>query len=335
MDWVDVGLVVNILDGEDGTLEVAREVLGDKFLSVRCDLPAERFNDMRNFGLREAEKTGCDWAVVLDTDERIELNGVDIRKELAETDCDYLDVCREGTGFPQQRFFRLPAKGHYKYVFHEEYLGGGRRGLLPVCRLRELPHPDNMELQKKYLKGIREQHLEEPNRFRWLFYLGLTCNTLGKHQEALKWFRRSYKVIKQGDVAFHICEQLFKLGKFHECLKESGKFLVLYPDFAEFHLFAGGCCLNLGRFQDAVSWGQMGMGLTWSGRPEGDTRDGEKDLRAYYDGPWWVIAKACEILGDVENQGRAEDMMNKLKEMREKIWGISRQGWTAKELQGR
>jgi hypothetical protein len=86
VDWVDWCLVIET-GVTDDTLEIAREIAGDKLI-VR-DFPwCGDFAAARNFALMAAAEIGADWALVLDTDERIIPARHDIRAVLAAVDFD-------------------------------------------------------------------------------------------------------------------------------------------------------------------------------------------------------------------------------------------------------
>src|SRR6185436_17229614 len=88
VQWVDICLVIDT-GVTDETLEIARRVAGDKYVGCRFSWIND-FAAARNFALEAAAAEGADWAVTLDTDERIDLAGVDLRKVLGSAREDVL-----------------------------------------------------------------------------------------------------------------------------------------------------------------------------------------------------------------------------------------------------
>src|SRR5687768_8592724 len=125
VDWVDWCLVIDTGISDD-TLEIARAVVGDK-LVVRRFPWRDDFAAARNFALDAAAETGASWAVMLDTDERIDLNEGDIRVMLGGTDGSALYVKHVDGTYGKERFFRLPARGHYAGPTHEAFIRDGNR----------------------------------------------------------------------------------------------------------------------------------------------------------------------------------------------------------------
>src|ERR1700730_17170260 len=71
VDWVDFCLVVDT-GVTDETLDIARSIAGEK-LVVFFFPWIDDFSAARNAGLDRATTLGAEWAMMLDTDERMEL----------------------------------------------------------------------------------------------------------------------------------------------------------------------------------------------------------------------------------------------------------------------
>src|SRR5262245_50207237 len=80
VDHVDHVVVVDT-GATDGTLDVARGVAKDK-LTVVEHAWSDSFSDARNASIEAAVALGVDWIFIVDTDERILLNGTDLRAAL-------------------------------------------------------------------------------------------------------------------------------------------------------------------------------------------------------------------------------------------------------------
>ena len=137
VDWVDWLLVIDTGITDD-TLAIAREIAGNKLL-VREFPWQDDFAAARNFALTAAAETGADWAVSLDSDERLDRGGVDVRSRLAAAEADVLHVAHANGTYAKERFFRLPVRGRYVGPTHEAFISdGGLAGTLEGIRFDEL-----------------------------------------------------------------------------------------------------------------------------------------------------------------------------------------------------
>src|SRR5271157_4020907 len=91
--WVDSVVVVDT-GVTDRSLEIAREIAGDK-LVVRKFKWIDDFAAARNAALAAAHEVGADWAVMVDTDETIDLRGEDIRGELERATVSHFMIAHE------------------------------------------------------------------------------------------------------------------------------------------------------------------------------------------------------------------------------------------------
>jgi glycosyltransferase involved in cell wall biosynthesis len=151
---VDRCLVIDT-GARDDTLEVARRVAGEKLL-VREFPWRDDFAAARNFALDAAAEAGGEWAVTVDTDERLLVDpGFDLRAALAATPARVLHVAVEDGGYAKERILRLPAPERWTGPTHEA-LGGQRAGesaVLAGMRFRELPK-DSAALRRKLERDI-------------------------------------------------------------------------------------------------------------------------------------------------------------------------------------
>jgi hypothetical protein len=57
------------------------------------------------------QKMGASWAIVVDTDGRVNLDGIDLHESMAGMTCDVLTVPHIDGMYTKPRIFRLPARG--------------------------------------------------------------------------------------------------------------------------------------------------------------------------------------------------------------------------------
>src|SRR6188768_2857610 len=107
VDWVDYCLVIDT-GVTDDSLDIARSVAGNKYVS-RSFAWIQDFAAARNFALDAAAELGADWAITVDTDERIDRRGIDLRAVMASTTAGVLMMPSSDGTYAKERCFRLPA----------------------------------------------------------------------------------------------------------------------------------------------------------------------------------------------------------------------------------
>ncbi|HEU5433709.1 MAG TPA: glycosyltransferase, partial [Thermomicrobiales bacterium] len=185
VDWVDACIVLDT-GSTDRTLKIARAVAGDK-LVVQSFPWIDDFAAARNAALDAAAEWGADWAVILDTDERIELRGVDIRAALAGAEVDVASIAYADGSYAKERFFRMPARGRYFGPTHEAYFHNGRRGDLAGPIFTEEPKSaEGYRRKAERDVAILTRHTAaNPDDPRWFYYLADSLETLGRREEAI------------------------------------------------------------------------------------------------------------------------------------------------------
>jgi hypothetical protein len=95
VDWVDQCLLLDT-GIKDKTLDIAQDVVGDKLQITRIHWPAD-FSKARNAALEAAARTGASWAVILDTDERIQYDQdkLDWRQYLSSSTADVISILHD------------------------------------------------------------------------------------------------------------------------------------------------------------------------------------------------------------------------------------------------
>lgn len=186
---IDCAIIVD-LGLDQPTIDAIHSAIRSDWDSVECS-PDSPCAEMRNTGLKYAEFVGFDWAIMLDTDERINLNGVDLKMLLEETDYDCLSIVEDTGMYAKPRIFRLPAHRYHGGI-HEQ-IPYDRIGLVPGATFHELPK--TLEVYqarlRQDLEGLQKQIEASPNNPAWEFYLGLTLEALNRPLEAIQWYRRS------------------------------------------------------------------------------------------------------------------------------------------------
>ena len=321
--WVDVCLLIDT-GLTDGTLERARAVAGDK-LVVRqfawCDDAAAA----RNFALEAAQELGGNWAVTLDTDERVEPGGFDIRAELERATEGVLYVFDTSRTYVKERFFRLPSEERWSGVTHEAfpaYRVGCRT--LPEVTFSEL-RKSAEAMQRRFQRDIgaltryTEQHPEEP---RWLFYLGESHRLLGQNAEAVLAYDRCAALRGWDEESAWACyraaECLCALERLDDALQRCTAGLTRHAGIAELAWLAGYICYRLQRDAQAVYWARLAI-VHGSFRGDAATipRIGFRDPPGLWEGPYDVLRWAEKRRGNAAAAEEAEQVWAAAKAARE------------------
>lgn len=300
--WVDKCILLDVgLD--DRTAEVAREICGDKLVIVQ-EPPTGTIAQWRNRALEVASEQGADWAITLDTDERIETNGEDIRRALETTKAETVFM-REKEGqrsfrYWKDRAFRLPAKHRWCGAAHEEYESWkGTQAHFGSSRFWEVPKPLRRLLNREayVVRTLTRSTAEEPGNPRWWFYLGDAQARLGEHEKAVEAFLKCVGLngwTEEKAVACYRCaDSLRLLKRFEEALEWCARGMVVDAGFAELPYLAAVCCMQMGKPEQAIHWAQASIGI-------GDVARGMlRHVPGITSGPLEVLEAAYQQLVEV------------------------------------
>jgi len=178
----------------DGTLEVAREVCGGKF-RVRSLVWPISFADARNFALLAAREYGADWAVTLDTDERLSFApGFVLRDELASLpETNVLYASAHDRSYMKERVVRLASAVRWYGFTHELTMPYQEPGQAVHCAglsFRELVKtPAQLRAKHERDVGLLSAMVMVDERSpRWICYLAGTLQNLERPAEAIPLF---------------------------------------------------------------------------------------------------------------------------------------------------
>jgi tetratricopeptide (TPR) repeat protein len=308
------------MDGQpeprDATLAVAGAFAGIKYRQI--DVPFDTpFADLRNLGLEEAARLGADWAVIIDTDERLLLNGFNVKRlDDIPQEVDFLVVLSDSGAYDKPRFFRLPAKGRFQFDVHEDYTDGGRMGSIVQVRFSELPKSEEQMKENLtiYLNHMEKQVEADPTNARWLMYKAWFLEDLGRNEESIACYGDAIRVapdMSQGFIYFRLGWLLVKLGRYLESLMCALQGLAQAPEMPELHCLAGQACIGLGRPWQALAWSISAIAF------RGSDRAGFREPTMFFEDPYQVRAAAYTLLEDQENVQRATVDIEEAKKERE------------------
>jgi len=323
VDWVDWCLLIDTGVSDD-TVEIAREIAGDKLI-VREFPWREDFAASRNFALQAAAELGADWAVTLDSDERIVLGSSDARSLLTASDADALHVKHVGGTYAKERFFRLPARGRYVGPTHEAFISEGARiGTLPGVLFEELPKSaeDYRRKAERDVSILSCHTAEHPDDPRWFYYLGDSLTGLGRHDEAIAAFRICASLKgwdEEGAWAqYRVAELFLRIGRPEEAVEACAAGMARHAGLAELPWLAAYASWQARRPAQAVYWARLAIAMGhFAGAGLSVARVGFRHPPGLWEGPYDVLRFALRKIGDDAGADEAERLFLEAKAARE------------------
>ncbi len=264
------------------------------------------------------------WALMLDTDERYDWRGLDLRAYLESSTAPGHHVRDRSESYPKEHVFRLPARHKYAGVTHEAYPSAGFTEL-PQVRVWELPKTPK-ELVEKLQRDaqiLEEETKSAPSARSW-FYLAQTRGRLATTEEARQHgsesalfaaaasaWEQAYKLSphdsEAGWCAYQAARCLYATNpkSFLElAVARCASGMTKHAGMPELPWYAAELSFARGDFRQAVRWATVAAALAEVARREVPTGFTEPACR--YDAPYEVLKKSYEKLGRKEEALRAE-----------------------------
>ncbi len=312
VDWVDMCLVIDTGLSDD-SLKIAQQVAGSKLVERRFEWTQD-FSAARNFALDAAHAIGADWAVTLDTDERIEPNGEDLRAAMAQATEGVLMLSDAGHTYAKERCFRLPARERFEGPTHESF-PGYKVGVRTLARatFRELEKSAAASRRKfeRDLQILTAHVRAHPNDARWHYYLGESRKNLGLMVQAVEAYDACAALRGWNEESAWACyraaECLLDLGRHREAVDRCAIGLARHAGIAELAWLAAFAAFQLGDDAQAVYWARLSIaqGL-FEGSGDRVPRIGFRHPPALYEGPYDVLRFALRKIGDRAGADAAE-----------------------------
>lgn len=309
IDFVDTLLIVNT-GCKDRSLKIAGELAGSKLEIRRFDWQDD-FATARNFAIACATELGAQWALTIDTDERLDFGSLEsiemLRAKLdSEPVAQAWFVDSQSGCYQKERFIRLPTQLIWQGRVHESLCGASADGRpkLGGVHFRELPksHHEFQSKLERDLRILREELLIQPENGRTWFYLGQTLYGLKQTEGAILAFDRCTSLRTWDELSAWACYRSAKCLadclRYEEAIERCAIGLAIDPQFPELTWMSAWCCLRLNQFQRAIAWATMAVSIGGFSNPEAlASRVGFRDLLAWYDGPYEILCAAYAKLG--------------------------------------
>ena len=287
--------------------------LVDGFMGRHPEGPVRDFSFERNTMLEMASDDGYDWALMLDTDERLAYpDTLPVYRLLKQTDADVIMVPHVSGTYAKERLFRLPARGHYRGRTHEAFIldDGARRITTDLLTFDEVPKTPEQYRAKveRDLALLEEQVRETPDDPRWWYYLGDTESGLGNLNAATEAFKRCWELNGWDEesawAAYRIAEIAVDDERYDIAMAWCCDGMLRHPGMAELPWLAGWCCYQLGQYRKAIWWAMMAVAINTMHADQ--ERIGFRSPPALFEAPWDVLRYAYRALGENEIADRAE-----------------------------
>jgi tetratricopeptide (TPR) repeat protein len=312
VSWVDACLVIDT-GATDGTLSVARSVAKDKYVE-RSFAWTDDFSAARNFALDAAHEIGGDWAVTLDTDERIVLGGQDIRATLAAATEGALMLSSTDGTYAKERFFRLPMPIRWTGPTHESFPAYKVKSrIVDGASFAELPKSVEASRRKferdvSILEAYTRSHPTDP---RWHYYLGESHKNLGHNEQAIVAYEACASLRGWDEESAWACYRAAEchalLGAYDRAIDACASGLARHAGIAELSWLAAFSAFRAGRHAQAVYFARLSIAMGhFRGAGASVPRIGFRNRNALYEGPYDVLRFALRALGDSGGADEAE-----------------------------
>lgn len=251
---------------------------------------------------------GFDWAVVIDSDERLHYGDPEaVRAELERTDADVLRVMQDDGSYAKDRFFRLPARGQWVGPTHEAFIGTGTTDLLAGVTFSERAKTPE-QLRAKFNRDVAilepwtALHPHDP---RWFYYLGESYAGLQRVEDACLAWAACWDLDGWDEesawAAYRIAVERTNGGQHEVALEWCLRGMQRHPGIAELPFVAGLACYRMERWAHAAHWAGIALAHNLADGPHGETfprRSGFRYLPGLFEGPYDVLHWAMKQMGE-------------------------------------
>jgi hypothetical protein len=312
-DQVDLMLFVDV--GIDlATMKIIQEIAKGRERFI-VHTPNCSIGEMRNVGLDFAAACGADWAIQLDTDERMVLPP-DLKGILSEIhNVDVFSSLHVAGTYSKERLFRIPPRGHFAGRIHEEWRGCNS-SLMQDVLFDELPKSGEV-LDKVLISikdGLEKQMGEDPDNYRWPFQLALCYRSRDEPLTAIAWLQTALCKNALNTTKAWICYCIalchMDTNDIYGAINWCTTGLGYHPGLAELPHLAGVCCMKLGKPQEALCWANMAIsnGL-FVGSSFARNRMGHREPYALWEGPFEIQRDAQKAMGYPEELIKESEIM--------------------------
>jgi len=318
-DWVDRCVVVDT-SGSPTVHAAAARAVGERLVALEWPW-VDDFGAARSAALElAAAHTDAAWAVIVDSDETIEVDpvtcpdGVPAALAGVPAEVASLTTWSRDRTYTKVRFVRLPSSGRYVGLTHEYFDTTGRAQTpLAGVTFGERPkQPDELAAKAgRDVALLRRATAQRPRDGRWWYYLGDALEIAGRRLDAIAAFRRCTEVDAWPEqaawAAFREAQLWVGFGDHDAAIERCTAGLARYPGVAELAWYAGYAAYHAGRPREAAAFANLAIVHgEYLGLSAETARTLFRHLPALYEGPFDVLRHAYRALGDDQGADRAE-----------------------------
>jgi tetratricopeptide (TPR) repeat protein len=317
VDAVDICIVLDtgFGDNHDRIIDAVVEPTGRKY-GIYWLQWQDDFAAMRNAALDQAARGNCDWALWLDTDERVQFQP-DWREAL-NTSAAAVTAWHVSGEYNKERFVKLPRQGSYVGPTHECLALKKGRTMVDtrLVTFDELPRDKDspawtakLERDKRALTEYVTTHANP----RWLYHLGDTLNLLGDKGEAeAAWLKalRFYSSNEDAEVVNDEWDEIRGWAAFRAAASELAvhcprnalhiacEGIARCPHSPELFWVAAAGAFDSQQYEKAICFAMhAGVAGSYNGWGRGTNRSGFVYPPAHYEAPLDILSLCYERLG--------------------------------------
>lgn len=265
----------------------------------------DNFAAARNAALDFAAADDADFAIMIDTDERVicpDPAAVRAFLEALAPEVEVVVAFAADGSHGRERFFRLPAKHRWIGRTHEAFpVEYGQQATIPpeLIAWTELPKtPEQLRARaERDVDMLVDEIAEHPKDPRWHTYRGFALETLGRNDDALDEYIAASE-LGHGEDSVIACycaaSLLLRAGRHDEALVAAARGMALNATFGELAWIAGCAATHLGRPDQALAWARIAKVHSVDGPGKGALaeRVGHRAAGSLRDGPAQLVATA-------------------------------------------
>jgi tetratricopeptide (TPR) repeat protein len=297
--------------------------------------PWKDFSICRNRALQIAADRGADYAITLDTDERLhfEVEPNQFKRNEVRTAClQELDViCSPavlaGVDYFKERIIKTTREIRWSGPTHEALLGWHSRTMCNWLKFSELAKSAE-SLKEKFERdyALLEKYApEHPEDGRWWYYLGYSAHQIGRHREEDFAYRQCIRVStwdeEAGWAAFELakCTGLLELSRhsslplsrtIRETIEICALGMTRHAAMPELPWYAAWTAYQAKDFEQAIRWADIAISLGKDVR-RGSCRTqriGFQYAPAHWEAPYQIKFHAYREMGDTESAEVAHEL---------------------------